>query len=118
MDVRQDPDRVPGRLVVVAAIVVVVTIAVSVVAVVLMTGELRGKLRSNPQGAAWEEHIPAQVGHVESAPFGDATDAEREALAAREHLASFGWVDRTRGRVHVPIDVAMDLYLQQQGRAR
>jgi hypothetical protein len=112
IDVRQDPDHVPGRVVVLAAAVVIATIAVSVVAVALMTTGWRDQLRSNPQGAGWEERIPADVSHVEAAAFGRATDAERDAVAARLELTRYGWNDRARGRVHVPIDVAMRLYLE------
>jgi hypothetical protein len=35
----------------------------------------------------------------------------------RAHLQKFGWVDRPQGRVHIPIDVAMDLIVAQEGAA-
>jgi hypothetical protein len=32
----------------------------------------------------------------------------RERAGERKHLNGWGWVDRTRGRVHMPIEVAID----------
>jgi hypothetical protein len=113
MDLRQDPDRVPGRMVLVGAVIVVITIIVSVLAVVALTYGWRGRLASNPQGATWEGRVPTEVSHVESAIYARATDAERDANAARLRLSTYGWVDRGHERVHVPIDVAMDLILAQ-----
>jgi hypothetical protein len=34
---------------------------------------------------------------------------ERDRAARLERLGSYGWVDRSTGIAHVPIDVAMDL---------
>jgi hypothetical protein len=40
---------------------------------------------------------------------------ERRTVEAgwREHLASYGWVDRERGIAHVPIEIAMQQLLEQ-----
>jgi hypothetical protein len=114
MDLRQDPDRVPGRLVLAGGLVVIATIIVSVLAVVALTEGWRGRLASNP-GDGWESRVPVEVSHVESGPYARPTDAERDASTAHRRLGSYGWVDRAHGRIHVPVDVAMDLMLAPGG---
>ena len=44
--------------------------------------------------------------------------ADLRALREREaqHLNSYGWVDRASGTVHIPIERAMQLVLEEQGR--
>ncbi len=37
--------------------------------------------------------------------------AQQKREAQRRRLESYGWVDRARGLVHIPIDRAMDLAL-------
>jgi hypothetical protein len=118
IELRQDPERVPGRTVLLGAVVVVATIVLSVLAVIALTEGWRGRLRSNPGDAAWESRVPARVGRVDSAIYARPTDAERDASAARQRLGSYGWVDRGGRRIHVPIDVAMELLLESPGGAR
>ncbi len=42
----------------------------------------------------------------------DTADGERRHAAERRALESYGWVDRERGVVHVPIDAAIDMALR------
>jgi hypothetical protein len=42
--------------------------------------------------------------------------AERSQADARRRLTSYGWTDRARGRVHIPIARAIDLYVEREGR--
>jgi hypothetical protein len=117
IELRQDPDRVPGRRMALSGLIVLAVIVGSVVVVVLLTLAWRGRLASNPgRGILWEERIPQDRSHVETAIFGRPTDAELDARAARQRLGSYGWVDPAHGRVHVPIDVAMDRYLAGASR--
>lgn len=49
---------------------------------------------------------PAITGPVlESHPLEDFSSYERR---EQEHLSTYGWVDRTSGQVHIPIEVAME----------
>ena len=52
--------------------------------------------------------------HIETSPFisprGPATRT-----AARARLRAYGWVDRSAGVVHLPIERAIDLYLSTGG---
>jgi hypothetical protein len=115
MDLRQDPDRVPGRVVALGAVIVVATIILSVVVVLVLTEAWRGRISTSAGGAS-VGRVPSEVNHLESGPFDRRTDGERDALAARSRLGGYGWVDRARGRVHVPIDVAMELLLAETPR--
>lgn len=92
-------------------------LAVALVATVLGAGASlsllvreRGSTRAAPR-ADWYRDVPREVEAVELSPFSSPRDAELEQRAAREHLRSYGWVDQRRGLVHVPIEVAFELYL-------
>lgn len=61
--------------------------------------------------------MPAQAGQrkigiVEQQLFENANRAETMTRQQRERLGSWGWVDREKGTVHVPIDTAMELVLR------
>ncbi len=102
----QEPDRVEGRLIVVVLAGVIVASTVGVL------------------GARWIERgrgegtralsMPVEVNAIETRPFGDAAEGLEEHRAAEAWLSSYGWVDREAGLIHVPIDVAIDLYLARQ----
>jgi len=50
-----------------------------------------------------------KVGLVEQQLFENANHAEALRRRQLERLGSYGWVDREKGLVHIPIDRAMDL---------
>jgi hypothetical protein len=56
----------------------------------------------------------AEIGIVDQVPF----DVTRASQAYRsesiERLSSWGWMDRKQGTIHMPIDRAMDLVVQQE----
>ncbi len=51
----------------------------------------------------------SKIGIVEQQQFDLAVRGERDRAARVERLGTYGWVDRSAGVVHLPIDVAMDL---------
>ncbi len=51
----------------------------------------------------------SKIGIVEQQQFDLAVRGERDRTARLERLGSFGWVDRSTGVAHVPIDLAMEL---------
>ena len=63
--------------------------------------------------------IPAQMGRaeigiVDQVPF-DVTRALQAYRQERiERLSSWGWMDRKQGTIHIPIERAMDLVLEEQ----
>jgi len=53
-----------------------------------------------------------KIGMIEQQLFENANRAESSARRQREHLGSWGWVDKEKGLVHIPIDQAIDLTLR------
>jgi hypothetical protein len=51
----------------------------------------------------------SKIGMVEQQQFDLAVRGERDRAARLERLGTYGWVDRSAGVAHVPIDVAMEL---------
>lgn len=75
-----------------------------------------GQKRWQPTGPP---PIPSEIGQAEiGAVFQIPFDAFAGGLALhaaqKRRLESYGWVDRPRGVIHVPIDRAMELYLAGQ----
>ncbi|HEX3760027.1 MAG TPA: hypothetical protein VHW23_15030 [Kofleriaceae bacterium] len=122
----QEPDLVPSNAVVAAILGVIVAIVVGCVIahgiVAWRTAELHGdasapaeRLRGVPP-----EVVPPDVNAMETLPFSVEALGLASHQVAEDWLASYGWVDRGRRTVHVPIDVALDTYLVTQqlpGRA-
>lgn len=59
----------------------------------------------------------AEVGIVDQVHFDDDKRLELWREARKKHLSGYGWVDRARGIVHVPIDKAMDRVVKLSGGA-
>jgi hypothetical protein len=53
----------------------------------------------------------AKIGIVEQQLFESANHAEAVRRRQLDRLGSYGWVDKEKGLVHVPIDAAMERYL-------
>jgi len=106
---RQELDQIPGKIValVLAGAVFIASMAVAIEALMLTRAEPRGQLRS---ALPRETH---SVGSIQQRMFDhDAASAELKSAQLR-HLASYGWVDRDRGVVHLPIDRAIDLWIDR-----
>jgi hypothetical protein len=103
-----------GPLLLSMAVVVFVIILCLIVAYALTRAE-RGRVAmgTNP---AWYLNQRSDVSQVELQVFADETDAERASRVGKVKLQSYGWVNRKQGIVHVPVDVAMQLYLAEKGR--
>jgi hypothetical protein len=84
---------------------------------VVVTGYLRMKVGERPVLPIPPEIGQSKIGMVEQDPFDLAFRGERDRAARLQHLRSYGWIDRQRGIVHLPIDRAMDLVVQGE-RAR
>jgi hypothetical protein len=55
-----------------------------------------------------------EIGIVDQVPFDVTRGAQAYRRESFERLSSWGWLDRQRGVIHIPIDRAMELVLQQQ----
>jgi hypothetical protein len=104
--VRSEQDHVPAmRLFLVGAAALLVFFVGSL----LTVGYLRAR-----QAAGGPFVVPAEVGRskialVEQQPFDLATRGERARARQLERLGSAGWVDRSAGVAHIPIEEAMRL---------
>jgi hypothetical protein len=105
----QEPDRVPGKIVVLVlgGAVLIASLAVAVEALILAQAEPRGRLRS-----ALPRETSA-IGGIQQRTFERRAVGTELKSAQLRHLTSYGWVDRDRGIVHVPIDRAMDLWIER-----
>jgi hypothetical protein len=114
MEVRQEEDVLPARTVVKVVIaVVVIAIAFCLWAYYLL-GAHEGDLR--PSGR-WPEHDlpqPTEVNQLEQGLFSDESDAAALRRHQRARLERWGWADRARGTITLPIDRAIDLYVARQ----
>lgn len=87
-------------------ITVLVVVTCGVVVWALQAFDLRGGGRSNIERV--ELVPPAQ-------PFSAPTQLERQRATERAELDRWSWADRNVGLVRLPIDVAIERYLQQRG---
>ena len=110
---QQEPDRIASRPVLTVVLATIVATAIGVlVAWWLEIGQLaqiRGDLP--PTRPA---QVPTEVNAMETAPFARRAQGLETNQAAEAWLGSWGWLDRERGLVHMPIDTAIDLYLSGQ----
>jgi len=103
--IEQEPDRVPRGLVRISAAAVAISIAASIGATLLLG-------RAGLYEARTPESPPST--HLDLRLFDLPTEAEQLWLRADARLQRYGWIDRSRGIVHVPLDVAIELYLGEQ----
>ncbi len=111
---RQMEDELPmGRLLRVTAVALVI----SALAVLWAWGQWRFMVRqSQPSGPP---PLPLALGAAEQGvvflrPFDQLRVAEDLADRERKRLDSFGWSDRSKGLVHVPIGLAIDELVRRQ----
>jgi hypothetical protein len=96
------------------AAVGVASLLVFLVASVVTVGFMHRRQRElNPS----HPMMPAQAGQrkiglVEQQLFENANHAQARRVHELDRLRSYGWVDRQKGLVHVPIDRAMERALQ------
>jgi len=113
-DVRSEDDRISTPA--------IVAVGVGSLVVFFLAGLAASVYLFARQGEHGPVPIPPEVGQskiglVEQQDFDLSVRGERDREARRERLGSFGWVDRSKGVAHVPIDLAMDL-VARGARAR
>lgn len=137
MKVTQEEDRVPGKGVLAAVAGLVAATAIGVVAAYFITEHRSHELaralgpglyiESAPRPAPWPAggelsgpapgplpgQVPEQVNYLEQVLFEDRAPGLEERAMAHTLLRSYGWVDRGAGLVRIPIERAIELYLQQ-----
>lgn len=101
IDIDQESDLVPARPIRWSAIVFAGAIVASILATLVLVRHLH----------APPESVAARPAQIDATPFEVATEHEHQRAAADRRLDSYGWVDRARGTIHVPLDVAIERYL-------
>jgi hypothetical protein len=121
----QDPDLVPSNLVVAAILGVIVAIVIGCVVTQGIASWRTAELHSDPSASAERmqgapPEVPPEVNAMETVLFSVQAQGPESHRVAETWLSGYGWVDRGRRILHVPIDVAFDVYLatqQASGRA-
>ena len=118
-DVRQEPDLLPGKKVTTVLVGLIVIVVIGYVAAFLL-GDCRAReLGAPPDRRVTEaERIPAEVNAMETTIFDEEAQGLEDQEVATERLDSYGWVDRERGLVHIPIEQAFDVYLERREEER
>lgn len=108
-----EPDRIPRRPIIEGAVVTVIVTSACVLAT-WWIGDC-GAVSLRAPHTAVQGSAPTQVNAVEAELFDELTSGELDRLARRRRLESYGWVDPDRGIVHVPIELAIERYLVEEG---
>ncbi|GAO02019.1 hypothetical protein [Anaeromyxobacter sp. PSR-1] len=107
--VRSEEDRIDTGKIIAVGVAALVVFFIGSYAAIAYLQDLRASREGPP--------IPPEIGQnkigmVEQQLFELSVRGERDRTARRQRLASYGWVDRGAGVVHLPIDRAMDLVAQ------
>ena len=115
----QEPNAVPAGKV--AGTIIGVVVAIGIGGVVAYGIEVwrTDVLAGDPSAPAEQMRgVPPEVNAMETLPFSVEAQGLDSHRVAESWLSSYGWIDRDHRIVHVPIDVAIDLYLARgQGLA-
>lgn len=127
MKVSQERDHIPGGRVVAVTIGVLVAIVIGVLAAWLIETCRAGQLEAKREpgmflgpvpgvrpGPTADTRVPAEIYGMELDIFDVYTPGLTQRARQRQLLESYGWVDRDAGLVRIPIERAMELYLQQR----
>lgn len=60
----------------------------------------------------------AEIGIVDQPEFENDRRLEKWIAAKQKHLSSYGWVNRERGLIHIPIDKAMEEVIAKSSGAQ
>jgi hypothetical protein len=128
MRVTQEDDRVPGKGILMATAVLVVASTIGVLAAYFITDCSSAELARAQRPVLYVEplpravptagpgdvpgQVPEDVNQIEQVLFRERAPGLEERAAEHERLRGYGWVDRGAGLVRIPIDRAIELYVQ------
>jgi len=78
--------------------------------------ETRNRLEPTGPIAPGAEIGKPEIGIVDQPPFETVRTAERMRAEHLRQLQSYGWIDRDKGIIHVPIEKAIDQLVSQKGK--
>jgi len=107
--VRSEEDRVSTPVIVGVG---VGSLLVFLLAGAAAVGYLRMRQGEHPPILIPPEVGQSKIGMVEQDLFDVAVRGQRDHAQRRERLGRYGWVDKEKGIVHLPIDRAMELVAQ------
>jgi hypothetical protein len=113
----QEPNLIPSNLVVASTLGVIVAIAIGCVVAHAIATWRTAEQRSNPRAPAERlqgvppEVVPPDVNAIETLPFSVEAQGLASHQLAEAWLSGYGWVDRGRRIIRIPIEVAFDAYL-------
>jgi hypothetical protein len=119
----QESDLIPSNLVVGSILGVIAAIAIGCLVAHAIGSWRSAELRSNPRAPAERlsgvppEVVPPEVNAIETLPFSVDAQGLASHQVAEAWLSGYGWVDRGRRVIHIPIDVAFDAYLARLASA-
>lgn len=119
----QEPNLIPSNVVVVSTLGVIAAIAIGCVIAQGIASWRTAELGSNPRAPAERlrgvppEVVPAEVNAIETLPFSVEAQGLASHQVAEAWLSGYGWVDRGRRILHIPIDAAFDVYLARLASA-
>ncbi len=108
---RQEDDELRARSFAFAAVVVLAVTGAATLAAWWVGARRQAELGGGSVGGSARQDAPREVEGTPMALFSDPEPPSR--VEAEAHLEAYGWVDEEAGIVHVPIDVAIDLYLER-----
>lgn len=112
MKVRQEPDELPRRAVLVVTAGTLVVTAIGVLAAWLLANTTAESLGGRELLREPDQRVPSEVNAVEMRPFDDRmTMRPPPPWHARADLDRWQWANRQKETVHPPLDAAIDLYL-------
>ncbi|HEY1556220.1 MAG TPA: hypothetical protein VGF94_15395 [Kofleriaceae bacterium] len=103
-----EPDRISSRVINYVLASTIVVIAICACAILLVLGGARGGGRS---AVVEIRELPPPA-----SPFAGPTPLELEQRARTVGLDSWQWADRAHGTVLVPVDIAIDRYVDERSK--
>lgn len=125
MRVTQESDRLPGAQILIVTGLVIVIVIGGAVAAFFVAEQRHAELAHVRSGVSYIEplptavpgaipgQVPEEVNHIEQVLFDDRAPGLEERASEQELLRTYGWVDREARLVRIPIDRAIELYVQQ-----
>ena len=109
----QERDRIPSAKITVIGVAAIVTFAIGVVLATWVLAARTHRLQPHGPGPLPPLAGQPEIGIVDQWLFDTPSDFQDQ---QRERLDSYGWVDRARGQVHIPVERDMQMMLQESKR--
>lgn len=110
MQVMQERDQVLSRRIVWITIgVLIATAAFVSLAALILAAEV-----SDESSVGRTQRFDDEINHIELTLIEHTAPGSEQEEAKLRRLEGFGWLNEVAGELHIPIEVAMDLYLRER----